>query len=99
MDYSQHDKTFFFGYYEGFRNIQGQTFTSTVPSALEREGNFSQTVDPTTGQVQPLINENTNTQYPNNLLPSINSISQNLLAFYPLPNSGTNLFTTTQESE
>jgi hypothetical protein len=92
----RHDKTFFFGYYEGFRNIQGETFTSTVPSALEREGNFSQTVDPTTGQVQPLINESTNTQYPNNTLPSISSISENLLAFYPLPNSGTNLFTTTQ---
>jgi carboxypeptidase family protein len=92
----QHEKTFFFGYYEGFRNIQGETFTSTVPSALEREGNFSQTVDPTTGEVDPLINENTGQQYPGNILPSINSISQNLLSFYPLANSGTNLYTTTQ---
>ena len=27
------DKTFFFGYYEGFRNRQGETDSSTVPSA------------------------------------------------------------------
>lgn len=50
----RHDKTFFFGYYEGFRNIQGETFTSTVPSARERLGDFSHTVDPTSGQVLPL---------------------------------------------
>ena len=30
------DKTFFFGYYEGFRNRQGETRPSTVPSAAER---------------------------------------------------------------
>ena len=92
----RHDKTFFFGYYEGFRNLQGETFTSTVPSALERQGNFSQTVDPSSGQVLPLINENTGQPYPNNTLPSINSISQNLLNYFPLPNVGSNLFTTTQ---
>lgn len=90
------DKTFFFGYYEGFRNLQGETFTSTVPSALERQGNFSETVDPTTGQVPALINENTGQQYADNTLPSINAISQNLLSYFPLPNVGANLFTTTQ---
>jgi hypothetical protein len=30
------DKTFFFGYYEGFRNRQGKTQGSTVPSLAER---------------------------------------------------------------
>src|SRR5579859_4072126 len=38
------DKTFFFAYYEGFRNRQGETRSATVPSALERQGNFSQTI-------------------------------------------------------
>jgi len=90
------DKTFLFGYFEGFRNVQGETFTSTVPSALEREGDFSQTVDASSGQVLPLIDETTGDQYPNNKLPAINSISQNLLKYYPLPNVGTNLYTTTQ---
>jgi len=92
----RHDKTFFFGYYEGFRNLQGETFTSTVPSTLERQGNFSETVDPSSGLVLPLINENTGQQYPNDTLPSINPISQSLLSYFPLPNVGTNLFTTTQ---
>ena len=90
------EKTFFFGYYEGFRNLQGQTYTSTVPSILERQGDFSQTIDPSSGKVLPLINELTGDPYPDNKLPSINPISQNLLAYYPLPNTGTNLFTTTQ---
>jgi Carboxypeptidase regulatory-like domain/TonB dependent receptor len=36
------DKTFFFGYYEGFRNRQGETVPATVPSAAERQGNFAQ---------------------------------------------------------
>ena len=35
------DKLFYFGYYEGFRNRQGVTYTSTVPSVAERSGDFS----------------------------------------------------------
>ena len=35
------DKTFFFGYYEGFRNRQGKTQRSTVPSDAERSGDFT----------------------------------------------------------
>ena len=34
------DRTFFFGYYEGIRNSQGETARSTVPSDPERQGNF-----------------------------------------------------------
>src|SRR5579863_10441315 len=36
------DKTFFFGYYEGFRNRQGETVPATVPSLQERAGSFAQ---------------------------------------------------------
>ena len=36
------DKTFFFGYYEGFRNRQGETVPATVPSQAERQGNFAE---------------------------------------------------------
>jgi hypothetical protein len=36
------DKTFFFGYYEGFRNRQGETVPATVPSIDERQGNFAE---------------------------------------------------------
>ena len=90
------DKTFFFAYYEGFRNRQGETQSATVPSLLERQGNFSQTIDPSTGKVDPLINEFTGQPFPGNQLPFINPIAQNLLQFFPLPNLGANTFTATQ---
>jgi len=36
------DKTFFFAYYEGVRNSQGETTLTTVPSDAERGGDFGQ---------------------------------------------------------
>jgi Carboxypeptidase regulatory-like domain len=53
-DFSQHqfggtlggplmqNRTFFFADYQGYRVKQGQTFLSTVPSELMRQGNFSE---------------------------------------------------------
>jgi len=82
------DKTFFFGYYEGFRNRQGETVPATVPSLAEREGTFPQPLFSFfTGQ--PVL-------VPNGQLPSINPVAQNLLPFFPLPNNGTNGFIATQ---
>ncbi len=43
------DKLFLFGYYEGFRNRQGITYTSTVPTQAQHNGDFS-------GLSTPLIN-------------------------------------------
>src|SRR6185437_5482056 len=46
------DKLFFFSSYEGFRLREGQTLQTSVPTALERTGDFSQSgfniYDPTT---------------------------------------------------
>src|SRR5258708_21483197 len=36
------DKTFFFGYYEVFRNRKGETVNSMLPSPQERTGNFGE---------------------------------------------------------
>ena len=36
------DRSFFFAYYEGFRNRQGETVDATVPSLVQRTGNFSE---------------------------------------------------------
>lgn len=83
------DKTFVFGYYEGFRNRQGETVGATVPTAAERQGQFP----------QPLINELSGQPVANGQLTSINPIAQRMLAFFPLPNQGPsqpNLFVTTQ---
>jgi hypothetical protein len=43
------DKVFVFGYYEGFRNRQGITTSSVVPTAAQQKGDFS-------GIGYPLIN-------------------------------------------
>lgn len=98
------DKTFFFGFYEGFRNRQGETSQTTVPSVKERAGDFSQLCPEgfTSGfcnnPSHQLFNVFANAPYPNNQVPpsQFNSISKTLLTFFPLPNIGANLFATTQ---
>ncbi len=85
------DKTFYFGFYEGFRNRQGETSLTTVPSVKERTGDFSELP-------YQLFNVFANAPYPDNQVPQdqINPVSQKLLSYFPLPNAGTNLFSTTQ---
>lgn len=82
------DKTFVFGYYEGFRNRQGETVGATVPSLAERQGNFA--------EVAPLINYLTGQPVPNNQLTYIDPTAANVLPFFPMPNDGLNGFITTQ---
>ena len=99
------DKTFFFLYYEGLRNRQGETSSATVATAAERTGNFAELCpEGFTGGFcndpqNQLVNEFSGQPFPNNQIPFINPISQNLLAFFPLPNApalGPNGFTTTE---
>ncbi len=91
------DKTFFFGYYEGFRNRQGETLNDVrVPSALERQGDFSQD--------GPLLNffaPGGPAPLPGSQVPFIDPTAQNMLNLYPLPNATDangilNLYNTTQ---
>ena len=107
------DKTFFFLYYEGVRDAQGETTLTTVPSNAERTGNFADQcplnngtfnsqglcIDNTTGQVSQngqLINEFSGQPIPYNQLPFVNPLSQTLLQFYPLANSGPFTYVGTQ---
>jgi hypothetical protein len=92
------NKDFFFAYYEGYRNVQGETQAAIVPTAAQRTGDFSGLVDPNTGQQVPLINEFTGQQFPNNTIPSflLNPISLKAEGLLPLPNIGTNVFSSTQ---
>lgn len=87
------NKTFFFGYWEGERIRQAQTFVDTVPSAAERTGDFSAlsapiydptTYDPTTGLKQQFSYGGT----PNIIPPTrLDTPAKNLTALqYPLPN-------------
>jgi hypothetical protein len=94
----RHDKDFFFIYFEGQRDNQGESQAAIVPTAEERTGNFSGLVNPSTGQPAPLINEFTGAPFPNNQIPQSMLSPVGLAAggLYPLPNAGGNLYQTTQ---
>jgi hypothetical protein len=81
-------KTFYFINYNGHRSENPFDEFSTVPTMLERQGNFSQTTINTASGPQPvqIFNPLTNTAYPNATLPQINPIAQALLQYIPLPN-------------
>ena len=77
------DQTFFFVDYQGLRIDQGQTYLSTVPSQLMRQGNFSEInrviYDPLTHQ-----------PFPGNIIPSdrFDPASVKILQqLYPEPNT------------
>jgi len=83
------DKLFFFFSQEYVRRrlYQAPRFVTT-PTELERNGDFSQTLD-TNGNVikinDPLDGKK---QFPNNKIPAnrINAVGQSILKFFPLPN-------------
>jgi hypothetical protein len=77
------DKTFFFGYYEGFRNRQGETLHGVrVPSALERVGDFSES-----GPLLNLFAPGGPAPLPGSQVPFIDPTAQQVLDLYPLPNA------------
>ena len=98
------DKTFFFGYYEGFRNRQGETVPATVPSLAERQGNFAEQCTAGFGSSGLCANAQQQltffgTPVPFNqmtLFTPIDPIATNVLPFFPLPNKGVNGFIATQ---
>ena len=76
------NRTFFFADYEGTRSREGITRITNVPTALERAGNFSQSVfgvptNPFTGM-----------PFDNGIIPDffISPIGRAITALYPLPN-------------
>ena len=85
------NRVFFFDYYEGFRNRQGVTRGSTVPTPQQREGDFS-------GNAVPLIDTTTGQVYPGGVIPAsqISPLSQLLLQYYPLGNVSPSFYSSTQ---
>ena len=92
------DHDFFFAYYEGFRNRQGETKTAIVPTPAERRGDFSGLIDPQTGNPRPLINYFAGAPVPGNMIPAsmISPIAKNALSLYPLGNISPSLYSSTQ---
>jgi hypothetical protein len=73
------NRTFFFGDYAGLRVEEGQTFTSTVPTAAMRSGNFA--------GVANIYDPFTGLQFPGNVIPTsrIDPAVAAILALVPLP--------------
>jgi hypothetical protein len=81
-------KLFFFISQEWNRQITPNTPRQiTVPTALERQGNFSQTRD-ASGTLVPIIDPTTGQQFPNNIIPAsrFNQFGQAILNYLPMPN-------------
>jgi hypothetical protein len=94
--YQGKDKTFFYFAYEGSRRRDGAIRTLTVPTELQRAGDFSQTTD-ARGALIPIYDPDTTqnvsgrftrTQFPGNRIPAgrIDPVSARLTSYYPLPN-------------
>jgi Carboxypeptidase regulatory-like domain/TonB dependent receptor len=105
--YRGKDKTFFFFAYEGLRQGSAASVTTTVPTALQRAGDFSQTLNSAGAKV--LIYDPTTTiasgsgyirqPFPGNVIPPsrIDPVAANVVKYFPLPNqagtiSGSNNF-------
>jgi hypothetical protein len=98
------DKTFFFVNWEDYRNRNGAPSITTVPTLLERQGNFSQTRN-SAGNVILVADASTTRQladgsyvrdlFPNNIVPSsrFSKVAANVASIYPVPNSQGNPIT------
>lgn len=92
------NRLFIFGYAEANRIVFGQTYTLSVPTALERQGNFSELLNPTltsSGHAIPLYQPGSAGTQPLNCngqrnvicLGAISAASSNLISHFPLPNT------------
>ena len=75
------NRTFFFADYEGTRLAAGEPLVTNVPTALERAGNFSQSLVPA---IDPLSGQ----PIPGGIVPNyyFNPIGAAIANLYPLPN-------------
>ena len=92
------NKTFFLGNYEGTRQHKALTALATVPTLAERNGDFSRTVNPTTGALIVITDPQTGLPFPNNVIPAnrIDATGRRIAALYPEPNrAGSSNFVST----
>ncbi|MGH2510214.1 MAG: TonB-dependent receptor domain-containing protein, partial [Ktedonobacteraceae bacterium] len=90
------NKTFFFFTYQGGRLLQGETRVLTVPTALQRMGDFSQTFNAKRQLIKiynPATTQMVNgtyvrSQFPGNVIPTneLDPVAQKAINYYPLPN-------------
>ncbi|MEN6533771.1 MAG: TonB-dependent receptor [Bryobacteraceae bacterium] len=98
--YNGKDKTFFFFNYEGSREGVARSTSYTVPTVLQRGGDFSETKVLSGGVGVPITVYDPSTTrlsgtayvrdpFPNNRIPSdrLNTVARNAIAYYPQPNA------------
>ena len=92
-------RLFFFGAYEQLRRREAAASltTVTVPTELERNGDFSQT--PGGGIFDPSSSSTSRTQFPDNKIPAnrIDPLALAAIRALPLPNSGARGYVNTDE--
>ncbi|MDZ4796601.1 MAG: carboxypeptidase-like regulatory domain-containing protein [Bryobacteraceae bacterium] len=104
--YKGTNRTFFFGDYQGTRYRRGDTGRFSLPTAEQRNGDFSRTLtqtgalvviyDPTTTAPDPArAGQSVRSPFPGNVLPAnrIDPIARKLVSYYPLPNTAGDPFT------
>jgi hypothetical protein len=95
--YNGRNKTFFFGDYEGYRETLGSPTSFTVPTLLQRQGDFSQTFT-SSGQLIKVYDPNSlttvngvqqRTQFPGNVIPQsrLDPVALALQKYFPAPNN------------
>ena len=94
--YNGRNKTFFFAAYEGLRQGSATTLTTTVPTAAQRTGDFSKTLN-AAGQLVTIYDPTTTVPqgsgyvrlpFPGNVIPTnrMDTVGKNAAAYFPLPN-------------
>jgi hypothetical protein len=97
--YNGKDRTFFLFNWEGYRQVNGTSDITRVPTALEREGDFSKSVnvnnkpasipDPFSGgKSGACASGKIGDCFPGNIIPKsrIDPIALKVMSYYPLPN-------------
>ena len=94
------DRTFFFFNYEGTRRVQGSPILTSIPTAGERNGDFSSTAGAANGTTYSTISDpvgdcaakapgafNASGNFVNNQIPSacLDPVAQRLINLFPLP--------------
>ena len=93
------DRVFFFASYEGLKHSQNVDYFATVPTALERKGDFSKTLVNVGGTPAPLalfdpfnVTQAAPDIYqrapvPNSIIPNPDPYIMKMYSYYPLPNT------------
>jgi hypothetical protein len=86
--YNGHDRTFILLSWESFRQVFGQTKLGNVPTALERSGNFTKSLNPAGKHIQVKNPYAANAVFPGDVIPAslFSPIALSLMQYYPLPN-------------